>query len=58
MEIYVSIKTSATVQKMHACKSGTMEKTCPIPRFEIIGRFNLTNVCRMLYHGGQPTSRR
>ena len=29
---------------MHARKSGAMEKTGLIPRFEIIGRFNLTNV--------------
>ena len=36
--------TLATVKKMHACKSGAMEKTGPIPRSEIIGRFNLTNV--------------
>ena len=36
--------TLATVQYMHTCKSGAMEKTGPIPRFEIIGRFNLSNV--------------
>ena len=36
--------TLATVKKMHAYKSGAMKKTGPIPRFEIIGRFKLTNV--------------
>ena len=44
MEIHKYKNTLATVKKMHACKSGAMEKTGSIPRFEIIGRFNLTNV--------------
>ena len=45
MEIHINIKIHwQQFKNMHARKSGAMEKTGLIPRFEIIGRFNLTNV--------------